>query len=90
MTRGEHPVHGYLLTFAEPGMLTLLDELEDYDSHRMPEENEYNRQQIEVYNPKGQSLGLAWVYLMVFEQVQRLEGVLVPSGSWVGDIMQAR
>ena len=89
MTLGENPIHGYLLTFAEPGMLSLLDELEEYDPHRMPEENEYKRQQIEVYNPKGQSLGLAWVYLMAFEQVQRLEGVMVSSGSWSGDIMQA-
>jgi Uncharacterized conserved protein len=89
MTLGDNSVHGYLLTFAEPGMLTLLDELEDYDSHRMPEENEYNRQKIEAYHPRGQSLGLAWVYLMTFEQVERLEGVMVSSGSWIGDILQA-
>jgi hypothetical protein len=30
--------------------------LEDYDPHRMPEENEYNRQQIEIYDLSGQAL----------------------------------
>jgi len=84
MTLGESKIHGYLLTFADPAMLAVLDKLEDYEPHRTPEENEYNRQQIETYNLEGLALGLAWVYLMTLEQVQRLEGVLMPSGWWSG------
>jgi gamma-glutamylcyclotransferase (GGCT)/AIG2-like uncharacterized protein YtfP len=84
MTLGESPVQGFLLTFAGPSVLTILDELEDYDPHRLPQENEYERQQIEIYNLSGQSLGLAWVYLMTLDQIQRLEGVVLPSGWWSG------
>ena len=82
MTLGESQVQGFLLTFAEPSILSYLDQLEDYDPNRRPEENEYNRQQIEIYDLAGQSLGLAWAYLMMPLQVQPLEGVLIPSGWW--------
>ena len=82
LTLGENPVQGFVLTFADPGILSILDELEDYDPHRPPEANEYYRQQIETYCPTGQVLGSAWVYLMTFEQVQQLKGILIPSGWW--------
>jgi gamma-glutamylcyclotransferase (GGCT)/AIG2-like uncharacterized protein YtfP len=84
ITPGESKVQGFLLTFADPYILRYLDELEDYEQNRRPEENEYNRQQIEIYDLEGRSLGLAWVYLMTSEQVQRLNGVLIPSGWWNG------
>jgi gamma-glutamylcyclotransferase (GGCT)/AIG2-like uncharacterized protein YtfP len=84
MTHGESPVQGFLLTFADPNVLTALDELEDYNPNRLPQENEYERKQIEIYNLSAQSLGLAWVYLMTPEQVQRLGGVLMRSGWWSG------
>lgn len=84
MTLGDKQVQGFLLTFTDSTLLSHLDELEDYDPIRRPEENEYNRQQIEIYDLAGQSLGLAWAYLMTFEQVQRLEGILIPSGEWSG------
>jgi gamma-glutamylcyclotransferase (GGCT)/AIG2-like uncharacterized protein YtfP len=86
MTPGESPVQGYLLTFTDPGVLTILDELEDYDPNQMPEQNEYNRQQIETYNLSGQPLGFAWVYLMTAKRVQRLGGILIPSGCWSSSI----
>jgi gamma-glutamylcyclotransferase (GGCT)/AIG2-like uncharacterized protein YtfP len=82
MTLGESPVQGYVLTLADPATLILLDELEDYDPHRLPQENEYNRQPVETYNLHRKALGLAWAYLMTFEQVQRLGGVPIPSGCW--------
>jgi gamma-glutamylcyclotransferase (GGCT)/AIG2-like uncharacterized protein YtfP len=88
MTLGESQVQGFLLTFADASILRYLDELEDYDPNRKPEENEYNRQQIEVYDLQGRSLGLAWAYLMTLEQVQSLKGVLIPSGSWTGSIVK--
>ncbi|MCA1992203.1 MAG: gamma-glutamylcyclotransferase [Coleofasciculus sp. S288] len=84
MTSGERPVQGCLLTFADPSILSSLDELEDYDPQRAIAENEYYREQIEIYNLAGQTLGIAWVYLMAFEQVQRWEGILIPSGLWSG------
>jgi gamma-glutamylcyclotransferase (GGCT)/AIG2-like uncharacterized protein YtfP len=82
MTPGNSPIQGFVLTFADPAILSDLDDLEDYDPNRTPEENEYYRQQIETHSPAGQALGLAWAYLMTFEQVQRLEGVLMPPGWW--------
>ena len=84
MTLGDSPVQGFLLTFADPNVLSILDELEDYDPQRLPEENEYYRQEIDIYSPTGQALGLAWVYLMTSKQVQYLEGILIPSGWWSG------
>ncbi|HEY9725489.1 MAG TPA: gamma-glutamylcyclotransferase [Chroococcales cyanobacterium] len=84
MTYGEIPVQGFLLTFADPSVLTALDELEDYNPNRLPQENEYERQQIEIYNLSAQSLGLAWVYLMNPDRIQRLGGVLLRSGWWSG------
>ncbi|MGQ4646730.1 gamma-glutamylcyclotransferase [Lyngbya aestuarii] len=86
MTLGNSQIHGYLLTFAHRGVLHLLDELEDYQEYRSPEENEYNRQQLAIYTLVGQSLGLAWVYLMTPQQVQHHSGILLPSGSWSGSI----
>jgi gamma-glutamylcyclotransferase (GGCT)/AIG2-like uncharacterized protein YtfP len=84
MTIGEIPVQGFLLTFADSSVLTALDELEDYNPNRLPQENEYERQQIEIYNLSAQSLGLAWVYLMNPDRIQRLGGVLLRSGWWSG------
>jgi gamma-glutamylcyclotransferase (GGCT)/AIG2-like uncharacterized protein YtfP len=84
MTPGEKQVHGFVLTLADSAILNVLDELEDYDPNRRPEENEYNRQPIEIYNLAGQTLGLAWAYFMTSEQVQRLKGVLILSGWWSG------
>lgn len=82
MTLGQSTVQGFVLTFTEPDILSILDTLEDYNPNRTPEQNEYNRQSIEIYNLTGQVLGFAWVYLMTLEQVQQLEGVLIPSGWW--------
>lgn len=84
MTIGESPVQGFVLTFADSAMLSILDEVEEYDPHRRPEENEYYRQQIETYSPTGQALGIAWVYLMTTVQVQHWQGVLLSSGWWTG------
>lgn len=84
MILGENLVQGFLLTFADPASLSLLDKLEDYDPQRTLEENEYYRQQIKTYSPDGEFLALAWAYLMTSERVQHLEGVLISSGHWSG------
>lgn len=82
MTTGESPVQGFVLTFADSGILRVLDELEDYKPHHKAEENEYNRLEISTYDKAGKALGLAWAYLMTFEKVNRFTGVLIPSGLW--------
>lgn len=87
MTLGEDKVQGFVLTFANSDVLSLLDELEDYQPHRTPELNEYNRQLIEAYTCPGKPLGWVWVYLMSFERVGRLRGILLPSGCWSGEVL---
>ncbi|MBD2043746.1 gamma-glutamylcyclotransferase family protein [Microcoleus sp. FACHB-672] len=83
MTAGDALISGVLLSFSDPTVLHDLDRLEDYDPHRLPVQNEYNRVQIEVFDLSGQKLDLAWVYLMTPEQVERRAGVPVASGCWV-------
>jgi gamma-glutamylcyclotransferase (GGCT)/AIG2-like uncharacterized protein YtfP len=82
MTPGNHPVHGFLLTFADAQILTALDELEDYQSDRSPAQNEYNRQKTKTFSLTHQFLGTAWVYRMEIAKAKRLGGVLLPGGNW--------
>jgi gamma-glutamylcyclotransferase (GGCT)/AIG2-like uncharacterized protein YtfP len=82
MTLGDSQVHGYLLSFSNPGILKKLDALESYQPTRQMSENPYNRQIMEAYAPKGLSLGCAWVYLMTPERVYQLGGVPQPDGWW--------
>lgn len=84
MTTGDRPVYGFVISFAEPTVLNLLDELEEFDPHRPAEQNEYQRIQVEVFNLEHTSLGLAWVYVMSEQQAQRLEGIFMPNGRWSG------
>ncbi|BAB74981.1 gamma-glutamylcyclotransferase family protein [Anabaena sp. FACHB-709] len=85
MTIGESTVHGYLLSFADLGILDALDELEDYQPEGEMSENLYNRLEVEVKNPLGLSLGWAWVYLMNPAKVEMLKGVHLPDGWWNSD-----
>ncbi len=82
MTPGNAKIHGFLLTFPDLTVLQKLDHLEGYDPSRPEAQNEYNRHQIETYNPSGQSLAMAWAYLMTPAQVRRQKGILLPSGWW--------
>lgn len=76
-------VEGYLLTFAESSILTILDRLEDYLPERSPQENEYNRHWISVYQLHSQQkLTEAWGYTMAIETVKQWQGVLISSGWW--------
>lgn len=85
MTVGRDPVHGFLLSFPDETVLLRLDWLEDYQPHRLVGENEYTRQQVDTYSPDHtSSLGLAWVYLMSWEQVQSHGGILLANGWWSG------
>jgi len=82
MTAGTQTVHGFLLSFDDPTILTRLDTLEDFVSGRSPEQNEYQRELITVFSSEGQSLGDAWTYLMHPNRVQQLGGILIPYGVW--------
>jgi len=82
MTLGNRLVHGFLLSFSNETILHHLDWLEDYDPKRAATENEYNRQQIEIYNLEMVSLGPAWVYLMTKERIRSCQGNLLPNGWW--------
>ncbi|MDZ8189366.1 MAG: gamma-glutamylcyclotransferase [Nostoc sp. ChiSLP02] len=84
MTLGDSEVYGYLLSFANPGILNRLDMLEDYHPAREMPENLYNRETIEVYQGEWLSLGWAWVYLMSVERVDKFRGVHQADGWWSG------
>ncbi len=84
MTPGDKQVNGYLLSFADSGILHCLDELEDYQPARKFSENLYIRQQIEVFNLQKISLAWAWVYLMTPDRVSQIGGVRQPDGWWSG------
>jgi gamma-glutamylcyclotransferase (GGCT)/AIG2-like uncharacterized protein YtfP len=72
-------VHGFVLTFADPTILTNLDKLEDYDSARPAIENDYTRELVMTYTPEGIPWIPAWAYLMTLD---RSGGILVPNGWW--------
>ncbi|MBD2611122.1 gamma-glutamylcyclotransferase [Nostoc punctiforme FACHB-252] len=84
MTPGDNQVHGYLLSFTNPGILKQLDVLEDYHPARQDSENLYSRKTIEVYQGESLSLGWAWVYLMSLERVDQFAGIHQPDGWWTG------
>lgn len=82
MTFGDSRVYGYLLSFAQETVLEELDELEDYQPTRQTLKNLYNRHQVEIYNYQGDTLGVAWVYVMSEEKVHQMGGVILPNGWW--------
>jgi len=84
MTVGTEKVQGYVLTFADESNLVELDELETFDPQGLPENNEYQRKMIPLYDLEDQYLGQAWGYLMNLEKIEAFEGVFIPSGCWKG------
>lgn len=82
-------VQGYCLTFRDPRILDKLDEYEKHDWEDLlqvcpdhPQGNDYSRVQEKIYTPSGQLFGPAWVYAMTLEQIDRLKGRLIHSGTW--------
>ena len=82
MVAGKGIVQGVILSFSDPNIFLDLDQLEDYQPHRPPKENEYQRQKIPVFDLNHQPLGLVWAYLMDIQKVQFYSGVLIPNGCW--------
>jgi gamma-glutamylcyclotransferase (GGCT)/AIG2-like uncharacterized protein YtfP len=83
MISGEGVVQGVILSFSNLSILTVLDQLEDYDPCRPSEQNEYQRQWIQTYTLDHQPLQQVWAYLMTVESLKRFPGVvLIPDGCW--------
>ena len=89
MTRGDSNVHGFVLSFRNPEILQDLDKLEDYHPERLPEKNEYQRQNIKILSQDGKYLGQVWSYLMLPEKVELLGGQILPGGIWTGIALPA-
>jgi gamma-glutamylcyclotransferase (GGCT)/AIG2-like uncharacterized protein YtfP len=81
---GIRKVHGFVLTFSDAAILAALDELEDYQPDREPAKNDYTRQLVLTYTPKGIASIPAWAYFMTLDRVHQWGGILLPDGWWTG------
>jgi gamma-glutamylcyclotransferase (GGCT)/AIG2-like uncharacterized protein YtfP len=81
LTVGASRVYGVLLSFTNPTVLTVLDQLEEYYPAR-PNQSEYVRVKTEAFSLDGQSLGLVWTYQMTRQRVTVSGGILLPQGRW--------
>lgn len=79
-------VEGYLLSFTTADVLTRLDQLEDYQIGRSPEENEYQRQLVPIYDREKNFLTEAWGYIMTRQQAQALGGNPLNTSIWSGNV----
>ena len=88
---GTSHVNGFVLSFDSQTILPALDALEDYDPHRNPAENDYNRESIVAYlSAVGVTSPVenrtttisAWAYFMNPDLVRRSGGILLPDGWW--------
>lgn len=83
-------VHGILLSFADAGILDVLDTYEQHDPeifrcyapHLVLAQHQYDRTQIKTYDQAQRFLGFAWSYVMSLKQIQRLNGICLSSGQW--------
>ena len=83
MTVGEGIIQGVILSFPDDSILSDLDQLEDYQPDRLAAQNEYQRQQVQTYQPENQHpLEVTWAYVMEITKVQALGGVQLPQGYW--------
>lgn len=92
LTLETQTVRGFLLTFANPGIVQRLDEFERHDpivlqryvTSETSQQYEYERGLIQVFDLEGRSLGTAWSYLMTIEQIQKIGGIPVSAQQWNG------
>lgn len=82
MGEGKGWVWGVVLSFPDASIFEDLDRLEDYQPHRSPAENEYQRQHIQTYTPEKRPLEVAWVYRMNPAKIEQYRGVYLPNGNW--------
>jgi gamma-glutamylcyclotransferase (GGCT)/AIG2-like uncharacterized protein YtfP len=85
-------VSGYLLTFTDRSILSILDDFEQHDPEEfwryVPgqrlEANQYFRRELPIFTPERSPLESAWSYVMEPQQIQRLGGIAIPDGNWQG------
>ena len=82
MAEGRSIVHGVVLTFSDASILAELDRLEDFHPQRHPDENQYNREAIEIFNSDRLPLGTTWAYIMALDKIRSYGGILLPEGRW--------
>lgn len=82
MTAGNSKVQGVVLTFADASCLGAIDQLEGYQPNRLPEENDYQRCRIPIFDLKDRFLVEAWGYRMLPEKIRQYQGIEIPSGWW--------
>jgi gamma-glutamylcyclotransferase (GGCT)/AIG2-like uncharacterized protein YtfP len=81
---GTSKVHGFILSFNDPTILSALDELEDYHPHRQPTVYDYTRKLVATYTIDRTPISSAWAYFMTPPQIQHWQGILIPDGWWKG------
>ncbi len=81
MTAGEGWVKGVCLTFADDQILQVLDELEAY-SPGQPDQNEYQRVWVALFNGGQDLIGYGWTYQMSEERIEQEGGRFLRSGEW--------
>lgn len=82
MTEGNAKVQGVLLTFADATCLAAIDQLEGYHPDRLPDDNEYQRCRVPVFDPSDRFLTEAWGYRMRLDKIRQYQGIEIPSGWW--------
>lgn len=86
MTEGNSKVEGILLSFYDSRILHSLDRLEDYQSQRAVELNEYYRASVTVYGLDDRPINRAWAYYMTLAKVKQHQGIKLNSSSWTGKL----
>jgi len=86
LTSGNNRVYGFLLSFIDPAVLALLDELEGYDPSRSLSQNDYLRVETQVSSLACNPLGRAWIYQMQPERIAQARGIWLPEGYWSNQI----
>jgi gamma-glutamylcyclotransferase (GGCT)/AIG2-like uncharacterized protein YtfP len=79
---GSSKVQGFVLRFANAKILAQLDVLEDYEPHRDPAANDYNREAVMAYTVDRTDQIVAWAYFMNPDLVRQWGGVRLPDGWW--------
>jgi gamma-glutamylcyclotransferase (GGCT)/AIG2-like uncharacterized protein YtfP len=82
LTVGDRKVYGILLRFRDDSVLEQIDRLEGYDPSRPPEENEYQRCRLPLFDLSDRFYTEAWGYRMATSKVHQYRGVLILSGWW--------
>ena len=67
-------------------MSNSLDRLEDYQSQRVAELNEYYRASVTVYSLDNRPINQAWAYYMTLAKVKQYQGIKLNSSSWTSKL----